>query len=61
MDVTWKKGFDQPAVLNELFQLSRQHQVHPFDGDSLVIFTVLRSMIEFPEDFSWEMRLDLVQ
>jgi len=60
MDVKWKNGFDQPAVLERLFGLSQQHQVHRFDGDSLVIFTVLRSMLEFPEDFSSKTRLELV-
>lgn len=60
MDVKWKKGFDQPAVLDRLFSLSKQHQVHPFDSESLVIFTVLRSMLEFPADYSPETSLELV-
>jgi hypothetical protein len=60
MDVKWKKGFDQPAVLERLFGLSHQPVIHPFDADALVIFTVLRSMLEFPRDFSSEARLELI-
>ncbi len=61
MVVKWKKGFDQRAVLDRLFSLCKQHQLHPFDCDSLVIFTVLRSMLEFPEDYSPATRLELVE
>ncbi|MDN3923226.1 hypothetical protein [Roseateles violae] len=60
MDVAWKNGFDIPVVLDRLFSLSKEHHIHSLDADSLVIFTVLRSMLNFPQDFSSETRLELV-
>lgn len=60
MDVNWRKGFDQSAVLDRLFELAKQQQIHRHDAESLVIFTVLRSMLEFPEDLSSETRLELI-
>ncbi len=60
MDVNWKKGFDHQTVLDRLFELAKRQQVHRHDAESLVIFTVLRSMLEFPEDLSAETRLELI-
>jgi hypothetical protein len=60
MDVAWKTGFDIPIVLDRVFILAKENRLHSYDADSLVIFSVLRSMLDFPRDFSSTTRLELV-